>query len=357
MSAFGTKEEPPLRFSIQGVLIGFLLATCIASLASAESLYELAVKEGELSYYAQGPQQVYADLVSQFEARYPNVKVRITPGRYDVIEKIKAQLANGGALDADVVTAQTMQDLVDWSRADALADFVPAESEVIPTHLKGRGFFPLSLYLIGLAYNRNEVGDDAAPKSVADFLQLRFRDKIVSTFPHDDDVTLYAYSQIQLKYGWEFFGKLMEQRPQFVRSHVLVAGAVKDGSRPVTFDQISTFNASVFVEPSDVPMVLFPYGIAVFARAKHPNAAKLFVEFSLSKQQQERFVQRKIWSARGDVGPPEGFRPLGSYHVADGFVGFISDRDNVAQLRKRFEAIIGPITGEYIITTPNKARP
>ena len=96
-----------------------------APAAKADELYDRAAVEGEVSYYAQGPRQVYADLVAQFEARYPKIKVRVTSGRYDVIEKINQQLASGGLPDADIVTAQTVQDLVKWSRAGALMSFAP----------------------------------------------------------------------------------------------------------------------------------------------------------------------------------------------------------------------------------------
>jgi ABC-type Fe3+ transport system substrate-binding protein len=324
------------------------------TVARASDLYDLAAQEGELVYYAQGPRQVYEDLVAQFEARYPKVRVRIVSGRYDVIDKIDQQLKSGGMPDADVVTAQTVQHLVKWSRAGALMQFQPTGIETIPSHLRRKDFFPLSLYVIGSAYNAEEISESEAPKSIKDFLKPQFREKIASTFPHDDDVTLYLYDQILRKYGWPFFSKLMDQKPQFVRSHVLVAEALKRGVRPASFDQITSFNSSTFVIPSDVPMVVFPYGLAALAAAKHPNAAKLFLTFSLSKEQQERFVKRNIWSARRDVNPPSGFRSLASYRVADNFIDFISDDKKAQRLRKRFEKIIGPVEGEYISTAPEK---
>lgn len=325
--------------------------------AHADELYDLAAAEGEIHYYAQGPRQVYADLVAQFEAKYPRIKVHVTAGRYDVIDKINQQLANEGAPDVDVVSAQTVQDLVEWDRVGALIAFAPLGVETIPPHLRGRSFFPLSIYVVGMAFNGEKVSAAGAPRSVEEFLKPQFRDKIVSTFPHDDDVTLFLYSQIQRKYGWSFFSKLMEQNPHFVRSHVLVADAVKSGSHPITFDQITSFNGSQFVVPADLPLVVFPYGIAAFAKARHPNAAKLFIAFSLSKEQQQRFVARKVWSARDDVPAPEGFEKLASYHVADDFISFVSDKEDMRRLRTRFEQIIGPVTGEYISVAPNSAKP
>ncbi len=319
-----------------------------------DELYNKAAIEGELSLYAQGPPQVYADLVRQFEARYPKVKVRVTPGRYDVIAKVDDQL-KAGRVDADIVTAQTVQHLVRWKRNGRLMAYAPAEASGISAKFKdasGTSFFPLSLYLIGSAYNAEKVADAEAPKTVQDFLQPRFKGKIVSTYPHDDDVTLYLYTTIVEKYGWSFVEQLVAQEPKYVRSHVLVGDLTSSGERPVTFDQISTFNKVQFFAPGDVPMVVFPYAMGSFANSPHPNAAKLFLNFSLSKEQQDRFAKRNIWSARGDVEPPAGFKPLSSYNVAADFIEFISDEKRVNDLRGRFEKIIGPVAGDYISTSP-----
>src|SRR4029077_21030350 len=95
------------------------------------NLYKSAETEGELALYAQGPPQVYADLVAQFQNRYPKVRVKVIPGRYDVIEKIDDQLKRG-SLDADIVTAQTVQHLVRWQKARLLLTYAPSEATAIP---------------------------------------------------------------------------------------------------------------------------------------------------------------------------------------------------------------------------------
>src|SRR5712691_6544090 len=344
-----------------GFLIFFAIALTTHSPAKSdvpEELYARAASEGELSLYAQGPPQVYSDLVQQFQARYPKVRVRVTPGRYDVIQKIDAQLKEG-RLDADLVTAQTVQHFLRWQRIGSLLNYAPAEPSAIPAKYKdstGANFFPLSLYLSGSAYNADKVAEADAPKAIKDFLKPLFKGKIASTYPHDDDVTLYLYHQIVEKYGWRFVEDLVGQDLKFVCSNVLVANETTKGERPVTFDQISSFNKVRFVVPDDVPMVVFPYVIGSFARSPHPNAAKLFLNFSVSKEQQQRFVQRNIWSARTDVEPPAGFKPLSSYGTASDFVAFISNESRVTQLRASFEKIIGPIAGEYIRTSPTQER-
>ena len=108
---------------------------CHAQTLDLDALYARAAEEGEVSAYLQGPPQVYADFVRQFELKYPKVKVRITPGRYDLMPKINEQLA-AGKLDADLAILQTTQDYVGWKRQGALMSFAPPGFDLIPTKLK-----------------------------------------------------------------------------------------------------------------------------------------------------------------------------------------------------------------------------
>src|SRR5262249_20100525 len=181
----------------------------------------------------QGPPKVYADFVRQFEAAYPKVKVRITPGRYDLMPKIDAQLA-AGKLDADLAILQTTQDYVRWKRQGRLLSFSPPGFDLIPAKLKDPDarFMPVFLAMIGFAYNPAQIAAADAPRTIPDFLKPAFKDKIVSTYPHDDDLTLYSNTLIVEKYGWSMIEKLLAQGMKFVRSHVLVAQETAKGERP-----------------------------------------------------------------------------------------------------------------------------
>jgi hypothetical protein len=45
---------------------------------------------------------------------------------------------------------------------------------------------------------------------------------------------------------------------------------------------------------------------------------------------------------RADVPPPEGFKPLTSYKIANNYREFIVDSKLVTELRKRMEGYTGP---------------
>ena len=330
-------------------------APCAESI-SLDALYQQAATEGEVSAYLQGPPQVYAGLVQAFEAKYPKIKVRITSGRYDLMPKIDAQMA-AGQMDADLAILQTTQDYVRWKRQGALQSFAPPDFNLIPTKLKDpeAQFLPVFLVMIGFAYNSAQISEPDAPRTIPDFLKPAFKGKIISTYPNDDDLTLYSNTLIVEKYGWGMIEKLLQQDMKFVRSHVLVAQETAKGERPATFDQISQFNKVSFVAPDDLPMPVYPITTGIFAKAPHPNAAKLFLAFATSKEQQQRMAASGAIAVRPDVDPPSGLKPLQSYRIADGYIGFISDEIRTKELRRRFEGYIGQPQGTYISTSPSPA--
>jgi ABC-type Fe3+ transport system substrate-binding protein len=68
-------------------------------------------------------------------------------------------------------------------------------------------------------------------KSALDFLQPRFKGKIITTYPHVDDVTLYLYETIVEKYGRDFLTELKLNEPAFVRGHLGVTRTIATGDR------------------------------------------------------------------------------------------------------------------------------
>jgi len=249
-------------------------------------------------------------------------------------------------MDADLAILQTTQDYVRWRRQGALQKFTPPGFDLIRATLKDpkAHYLPVFLVMIGFAYNPAQIPEADAPRTIPDFLKPAFKGKIVSTYPHDDDLTLYSNTLIVEKYGWGMIERLLKQDMKFVRSHVLVSQETDKGERPVTFDQISQFNKVKFVVPDDLPMPVYPITTGIFANAPHPNAAKLFIAFVLSKEQQHRLTAAGAISVRPDVEPPPGLKPLSNYRIADGYISFISDEMRTKELRQRFEGYIGPPT-------------
>src|SRR5690606_10358647 len=90
-------------------------------------------------------------------------------------------------------------------------------------------------------------------------------------------------------YGWEYFEKLAENAPQVGRSVVDGLNLVESGERSISTAPLVLVEAGkkegkplMAVYPEDG--ALLPASVsAVMEKAPHPNAARLFMEFMLSK--------------------------------------------------------------------------
>ena len=60
----------------------------------------------------------------------------------------------------------------------------------------------------------------------------------------------------------------------------------------------------------------------------------------MAKEQQSRIG---TWSARTDVSPPFGLKPILDYNVANDLAEIVTDPARLAELRKRFEGYTGEV--------------
>ena len=96
------------------------------------------------------------------------------------------------------------------------------------------------------------------------------------------------------QYGWDYFKQLAQNRLMLVQSAVDPSGVVASGERAVAVDGGEyTFyqtkkkgNPIEIVYPKEgVPLIVSPTAITSFST--HPNAAKLFTDFSFSREIQQ----------------------------------------------------------------------
>ena len=314
-----------------------------------DQLYEKAKAEKALVFFAGGPAVPHENRAREFMQRFPGIAVSVTGGFSNVLNSRITQQMKDRKLEVDMAFFQTVQDFVAWKRDGVLLAFKPDGFEQIMPNLRDPdgAYMSLSANAITYAYNTNLVGPADVPKSALDFLKPAFQGKLISVYPHDDDAALYLFHLIVQKYGWDYMTKYMANKPHFVQGHLPVARSVAEGKSAATLDATSSIwqfkrqGAPVevaFSEVDETPVFSLTGGI--FKDAPHPNAAKLYLSWYLAKEQQARLG---TFSSRVDVPPPQGFKPLTSYKIANGFREFMVNDALIADLRKRMEAFTGPV--------------
>ena len=109
------------------------------SAAHAQAIdYTKAKAEGAFVLYVGGPTAPWEAMARQFEERYPGIRVSVTGGFSNVLDKkIDQQIADHG-LEADAAIFQTLQDFVRWKAQGQLLAFKPAGFDAIDASFKDK---------------------------------------------------------------------------------------------------------------------------------------------------------------------------------------------------------------------------
>jgi ABC-type Fe3+ transport system substrate-binding protein len=332
-------------------LLGVIVAADVPARAqSLDELYAKAKAEGAFVLYVGGPSAPWEASARIFEQRYPGIKVSITGGFSNVLDKRIDQQLKDNKLEVDTAIFQTLQDFVRWKAEGQLLNFKPAGFDAIEPSFKDKdgAFYGTMVIAMPYMYNTQMVSATDVPNSALDFLKPQFRGKMVTPYPADDDATLWLFHKIMLKYGWDYMDKYMANKPNFIQGHLSQQRSISSGQNWVTFDSI--FNITEPEKKAGKPVEshfstvdatpIWPLTGAIFKSAPHPNAAKLFLTWLLEPEQQ---IKTGTWSARGDVPPPTGFKPIFSYQVANDYISFLTNESQLVALRKRFEGYTGPV--------------
>src|SRR5579883_2602349 len=183
--------------------------------AQFDELYRLARAEGQLNLYGGGPTAPFEASGRQFTAAFPGITVNVTGGFSNVLApEIDRQIA-AGSVECDVTVLQTLQDFERWKQQNALLPFRPDGFDQIPDGFKDPDATSVGLRVgaVAFAYNPDRLPEDVVPATAQDFLDPQLGGLCITCYPQDDDLTLYRYTTIVDKYGWDWMDAFMVNPP------------------------------------------------------------------------------------------------------------------------------------------------
>src|SRR5712691_4588017 len=194
-----------------------------------DALYQAAKGEGALNLYGGGPAASYVARAKKFEQRFPGIAVNVVGGFSNRLTTQIDEARKAGKPHADLAMLQTIQDFVKWKHEGALLAFKPDGWDTVGEPYKDPDGAFLGHYVTLLAYAYRPDLVKVPVRSARDFLDPVFKGKLISTYPHDDDITLYHYARLVDRYGWGFMDDYMKLEPRFVMGHLGVAQALTKG--------------------------------------------------------------------------------------------------------------------------------
>ena len=284
-----------------------LLAVRFVSPASAaDAPLDAAKREGEVVYYASMNLSEANALVSEFEKRHPAIKVKLQrSGSEKLLTRVLTE-ARAKKLSADVIqTVEFSMHLLGRNRL--LARYLPQANSFYPKDFKEEGFWTTVYYNAYVtAYNTRLVPPRLLPKTYDDLLDPRWKGKMMM----EGTKAEWFAGMLQImgaERGLRYMRDLAKQQPSPREGHELLAQLVAagEGLLDINIPAASVERMKEKGAPIDwialgaAPVVMV--GIGISAQAAHPNAAKLFLDFALSREGQKLVQTPGRFVARGDL--------------------------------------------------------
>jgi iron(III) transport system substrate-binding protein len=289
--------------------------------ADQAALEAAARKEGSLTWYiAQVDGETAEAMGRAFTRQYPGVTVSVIRTTGQVAYQRLLQDLKNGAPQCDVFSTTDIAHMPALKKKNQLAQYVPENAAAMAAAFKGLGedgwYYPTTSTLMLIIYHSQRVKPDDVPKSWNDLLDPKWKGRVAFGHPgFSGYVGVWALEMRKL-YGWKWFDALAKNNPRIGRSGLdpltlLNAGECLCGLAPLSGALLSASKGNPIgvVYPTD-GSVLCIGPSAVLASAPHPNAARLFMNWLLSKECAQFCADVWVTPVRTDVTEKPGTKPI-----------------------------------------------
>jgi iron(III) transport system substrate-binding protein len=315
-----------------------------------QQLVDAAKKEGRVVFYTSIELQTANRIGEAFQAAYPGISVGV---ERNGCERMLQRLAQERGMDirvADVIDCSDIAALLHWKQQGWLAPFVPTEvANKWPAKARDPdGDFATERFTLSpIAYNTKLVKPDDAPKSFADLLDKKWTSKIVKARPGYSGTIMTVTFELSRYLGWDYLKKLGKQNVKQVQAAADAVEVVARGERPIAADGLEYLELRIRdngkpvepVYPSEgTPSILS--GVGILVDAPHPNAARLFLGWLLSRDGQQLLVDADWFrSFDPDVKPRAGMKPMSELTVMT--TDPTAQAQAAGEIRKKYDEYFG----------------
>ena len=268
-----------------------------------EQLIAGAKKEGKLVIYASATAPQLQMYFTAFNKRYPFIKTEFfRTGKQKLVSKILFEEQAKQHI-ADLIHTSVIETNI-LKKRGVLSRYVPLESASYPAQYKDTEGFWTSAYASGtlLGFNSRQVKRAEAPKVYEDLLNPRWKGGLAI----DTNKIEWFAMLLKIK-GRTFMEKLAAQSPSPRDGNTLVLQLLAAGEYPIATGvyEYSVEDLKTKGAPVDwiglEPVITYTVAVSLPSQPPRPFAAKLFIEWLLSKEGQEVINQYGRVPIRDDV--------------------------------------------------------
>jgi iron(III) transport system substrate-binding protein len=271
--------------------------------------YEAAKQEGKLVIYGGGSPEQFGPVKAAFQQEFPGITVdsadqrgRETREKILVEQQTKNYVADlaitGTDTQASIIEAGATEDYQSLFLEKVVSDLRPQYATSSP--------YTASDYTI--AINTTLVKPEDEPRSWKDVLDPKWKGKLALDDPRGSGPGAYVLSAVEEVLGDDFTTELAKQDVFIATQAGPLWAALLRGERLLFLS--SSHRDVISQKQQGAPVkqirpiegiVFSPTPQALLKNAPHPNAAKLWIEWSLSKQGQLALTDNGYGPVRADV--------------------------------------------------------
>ena len=301
-------------------VVAALVFAPAAAHADMKALEEAAKKEGELTWYtAHYTSEGAEELGAEFTKLY-GIKVNVVRTTAQVAYQRLLQDLKNNQIACDVFSSTDVGHDVRLKAEGKFEKYIPeTASKILPEfqNFDSDGYYhTTSAGLVVLTYNTSKVKPEEAPKKWTDLLDIKWKGKVSTGHPGFSGYVGTWVLMMKNLYGWEYFENMEKNKPQIGRSINDTVTALNAGERQVAAgaDGSTLFSAArgnplAVSYPSDGSVLIIAPS-AIIKGTKHPNAAKLFMEYLNSIEAATINAKHFAIPLRPEVPPPPGAKPI-----------------------------------------------
>jgi iron(III) transport system substrate-binding protein len=270
-----------------------------AMLLSSAMVFMIPVRaqehEGELVLYSANPTELSDRVKAPFEKKYGITVSVVRGGGAAMLQRISAESANPLG---DVFWSTSIITMNSYKKF--FMEHSSAETQAAPAVFRDpeNRIHPINVHLQTIMYNKGLVKENEKPKGWLDLCDPKYEEKVAYVSPR---VVGSAYTQLQVIL--RAFGKGDVDSPEgwkIVKALMLNAVIQKEssgayqkvGMGEFPFGMTLEYQAYTWIAGGGNIGIIYPQegtvadaeGIGIIEGAKHPKAAKLFVDYMLSKE-------------------------------------------------------------------------
>jgi iron(III) transport system substrate-binding protein len=282
-----------MRQIMAWILVLPLWIPVISWAQDSAKLIEGAKKETSLVWYTSTSTEDIKRLFDVFNKKYPFIKTEFYNAGSGALFNRIVNEARVGKVFFDLVSIRGVE-TYQLLKGGFLQPYLSPESSAYAPGFKDpKGYWVdyFDSYNV-IGYNTKLIPKQLTPRSWEDLLDPRWKSKIAL-----DDEMYSWYAAISVAWGRDraqrFMTALAKQDIQMRSGQTLIAQLIAAGEFPMgivlahRIERMKEQGAPIEWVTTLDPITVSLHPIAIAAKAPHPNAAKLFIDFVLSKEGQQ----------------------------------------------------------------------